>query len=110
MILYRYTSRHDRNVSFGSRKHRGLSLERRVELNSVHTCTYGYMTVICPIQTTRDNPDSWWSLNNIVGSVIIPTQLAESGYNIVWISKYVYKVVSSVDEYVRVYTRRNTRI
>ena len=66
--------------------------------------------VIRPIQTTRDNPDSWWSLNNIVGSVKIPTQLAESGYDIVWVSKYVYKVVSSVDEYVRVYMRRNTRI
>src|SRR4051812_37975433 len=68
------------------------------------------MTVICPIQTTRNNPDSCWSLINIVGSVSIPTQLAESGYDIVWISKYVYKVVSSVDGYVRVYTRRNTRI
>src|SRR4051812_21114834 len=110
MILYRYTSRHDRNVSSGSRKHWDLSLERRVELDSVHTCTYGYMTAICPIQTTRDNLDSWWSLNNIVGSVKIPTQLAESGYDIVWVSKYVYKVVSSVDGYVRVYTRGNTRI
>src|SRR3954464_14610154 len=68
------------------------------------------MIAFCPIQTTRDNPDSWWSLNNIVGSVKIPTHLAESGYDIVWVSKYVYKVVSSVDGYVRVYTRRNTRI
>src|SRR3954470_4518311 len=110
MILYRYTSRHDRNVSFGSRKHRGLSLERRVELNSVHTCTYGYITAICPIQTTRDNPVSWWLLNNIVGSVKIPTQLAESGYDIVSVSKYVYEDRIFVDGYVRVYTRRNTRI
>src|SRR3954470_6752101 len=110
MILYRYTSRHDRNVSFGSRKHRGLSLERRVERNSAHTCTYGYITAICPIQTTRNNLDSWWSLNNIVGSVSIPTQLAESRYDIVWVSKYVYKVVSSVDEYVRVYIRVEIRV
>src|SRR3954464_4806401 len=110
MVLYRYTSRHDRNVSSGSRKHCGLSLERRVELNSVHTCTYGYTMTFRPIQTTWDNPDSWWSLNNVVGSIKIPTQLAESGYDIVWVSKYVYKVVSSVDEYVRVYMRRNTRV
>src|SRR3954463_14651407 len=110
MALCRYTIRHDRNVSFGLRKHCGLSLERRVERNSAHTCIYGYTMAIRPIQTTRDNPDSWWSLNNIVGSVMIPTQLAESGYDIVWVSKYVYKVASSVDEYVRVYTRRNMRI
>ena len=38
-----------------------------------------------------DNPDSWWSLNNVVSSITIPTQLAESGYDIVWVSKYVYK-------------------
>src|SRR3954469_10756573 len=110
MTLYRYTLRHDRSVSFGSRKHRDLSLERRVERNSVHTCTYGYATTIRPIQTIWDNPNSWWSLNNIVGSVKIPTQLAESGYDIVWVSKYVYKVASSVDGYVRLYTRRNARI
>src|SRR5947208_8823114 len=63
-----------------------------------------------PIQTTWDNPDSWWSLNNIVGSVKIPMQLAESGYDIVWVSKHVYKVVSSVDEYVRVYIRIEIRV
>src|SRR3954467_7191311 len=63
-----------------------------------------------PIQTTWDNPDSWWSLNNVVGSVKIPTQLAESGYDIVWVSKYVYKVVSSVDEYVKVYIRVEIRV
>src|SRR3954465_14265768 len=91
MTLYRYTSHHDRNVSSGSRKHWDLSLERRVEQNSARTCNCGYMTAICPIQTTRDNPDSWWSLNNIAGSVMIPTQLAESRYDIVWVSKYVYK-------------------
>src|SRR3954462_9595381 len=110
MTLYRYTLRHDRNVSSGSRKHWDLSLERRIERNSAHTCIYGYTMAIRPIQTTRNNPDSWWSLNNIVGSVKIPTQLAESGYDIVWVSKYVYKVVSSVDGYIQVYTRRNTRI
>src|SRR5436189_2919842 len=87
-----------------------LGLERRVELNSVHTCTNGYMIAFCLTQTPRDNPDSWWSLNNIVGSVKIPTQLAESGYDIVWVSKYVYKVVSSVDEYVRVYIRVEIRV
>src|SRR3954471_21133972 len=91
ITLYRYTIRHGHNVSSGLRKHRGLSLERRVELNSVHTCTYGYMTAFHPIQTTRDDPNSWWSLNNIAGSVMIPTQLAESRYDIVWVSKYVYK-------------------
>src|SRR3954466_9357313 len=91
IFLYRYMIRHGRNISSGSRKHWDLSLERRVELNSVHTCTYGYITAIRPIQTTGDNPDSWWSLNNIVGSLMIPTQLAESGYDIVWVSKYVYK-------------------
>src|SRR5436190_22003745 len=91
MTLCQYMFRHDRNVSSGSRKHRDLSLERRVERNSTHTCTYGYATTIRPIQTTRDNPDSWWSLNNIAGSVTIPTQLAESRYDIVWVSKYVYK-------------------
>src|SRR3954463_6407437 len=41
---------------------------------------------------------------------MIPTQLAESGYDIVWVSKYVYKVVSSVDEYVRVYIRVEIRV
>src|SRR3954467_10877531 len=91
MSLHQYTSRHDRNVSSGSSKHWDLSLERRVELNSAHTCTYGYTTVIYQIQTTRDDPDSWWPLNNIAGSVMIPTQLAKSGYDIVWVSKYVYK-------------------
>src|SRR3954469_10488434 len=60
---------------------------------------------IRPIQTTQGNPDSWWLVSNVVGSVMIPTQLVESGYDIVWVSKYVYKVVSSVDEYVRVYIR-----
>src|SRR4051812_8622580 len=65
---------------------------------------------IRPIHTTRDNPDLWWSLNNIGASVMIPTQLAESGYDIVWVSKYVYKVVSSVDEYVRVYIRVEIRV
>src|SRR3954467_7513507 len=110
MTLQQYTLRHGRNLSSGSRKHWDLSLARRDERNSAHTCTYGYATAICPIQTTRDSPDLWWSLNNIVGSVKIPTQLAESGYDIVWVSKYVYKIVSPVDEYVRVYTRRNTRI
>src|SRR3954468_7258716 len=110
MTLYRYTLRHDRNVSFGSRKHWDLSLERRVERNSAHTCIYGYTMAIRPIQTTRDNPDSWWSLNNIVGSVTIPTQLVESRYDIVWVSKYVYEERIFVDGYIRVYTRRNTRI
>src|SRR4051812_22714690 len=91
ITLYRYTLRHNRNVSFGSRKHWDLSLERRAERNSAHTCTYGYATTIHPIQTTRDDPDSWWSLNNIAGSDMIPKQLAESRYDIVWVSKYVYK-------------------
>src|SRR3954470_24068652 len=91
MSLCRYTLRHERDVVPGSRRHCGLCLERRVEWNSMHTCTYGYATAIRPIQTTRDNPDSWWSLNNIAGSVTIPAQLAESRYDIVWVSKYVYK-------------------
>src|SRR3954462_12470893 len=90
ITLYRYTIRHGCNVSFGSRKHWDLSLERRVERNGAHTCIYGYTTAIRQIQTTRDNPDSWWSLNNVAGSVTIPTQLAESRYDIVWVSKYAY--------------------
>src|SRR3954462_11898828 len=104
MILCQYKSRHDRNASSGLRKHRDLSLERRVERNSAHTCIYGYTTMIRPIPTIRDNPDSWWSLNNIAGSVSIPTQLAESRYDTVWVSKYVYEDRIFVDGYVRVYT------
>src|SRR3954467_8057332 len=91
MTLYRYTSRHDRNISFGSRKHWDLSLERRVERNSAHRCIYGYTTTIRPIQTTRDNPDSWWSLIGLADIVTIPAQLAKSRYDIVWVSKCVYK-------------------
>src|SRR3954470_24684468 len=105
ITLYRYTLRHDRNVSSGLRKYWNLSLERRVERNSAHTCIHEYTMAIRPIQTTRNNPDSWWSLNNVAGSVTIPTQLAKSRYNIVWVSKYVYEDRIFVDGYVRVYTR-----
>src|SRR5436189_572561 len=91
MTLCQYTIRHDRNVSFRLRKHCGLSLKKYVKRNSAHRCIYGYTMAIRPIQTTRDNPDSWWSLDNIAGSVTIPAQLAESRYDIVWVSKCVHE-------------------
>src|SRR4051812_49037849 len=91
MILGRYTFHYGRNVFSGSRKHCGLSLERRVERTSAHTYIYGYMTAFHSIQTTRGNSDSWWSLNNIAGSVTNPMQLAKSRYNIVWVLKYMHE-------------------
>src|SRR5436190_24044077 len=91
ITLCRYTIRHGHKVSSGSRKYCGLSLERRVERESAHACIQGYTTAFRSIQTTWGNPDSRWSLINVVDLITNPMQLTESRYDIVWVTKCMPK-------------------